>query len=79
MWSQHRCSHDCFSIPRSGCLEGKSIQGLLDLANIQLALLYGSIAMEMIVTPIQVMRQSHVKVPTERVEERYGCFILIIL
>lgn len=49
------------------------------LADRQLILLYGSIVLELVMTTTQIVRDSHVKGPTEKVGDRYGSFALIIL
>lgn len=49
------------------------------LADRQLIFVYGSIVLELVMTTTQIVRDSHVKGPTEKVGDRYGSFALIIL
>lgn len=49
------------------------------LSDHQLIFVYGSIVLELVMTTTQIVRDSHVKGPTEKVGDRYGSFALIIL
>jgi hypothetical protein len=78
--SQYRSSYHCFSLHWPGRIEGTlSSVNESTFPDDQLIFLYGSILLELVMTTTQVVRDSHVKGPTEKVGDRYGSFALIIL
>jgi len=77
---QYRSSYHRLSLHRPSRAEGTLILRIqATYADQQLIFLYGSILLELVMTTTQVVRDSHVKGPTEKVGDRYGSFALIIL